>query len=371
MKRILVILLFPLCFFIGSAWSETVLCIGDSITDGLEASESYPERLSKKFGAFVTVVNEGVPGIRTAPAVEVAARDLRTWKPDVSLILLGSNDVNVDESLGDAAINVIRIAQRSQSVGAAPIVGTIPPMTGSKSSLDGSVQRLNSLLRSRASRSNIEVVDVYSLLSADRDALMLADGLHPNDAGLEVIAAAFLEKTATRSAGRSMPVWNPSIHAFVYAQNEPWSWSDQFGVVRELPSEGWFFSSHFGNLFPVVENPWIYTERTGWTFFSEPTAGGYFWSVKFGIWLFRTENGSLFSNEWGDLYPMNQEVYLSPQLGFLFAGDNGWLHSDKFGWLYAVPDGDGTFFYSSRYGWIGRNSTQSGEFWSFEMESWI
>jgi acyl-CoA thioesterase-1 len=88
---------FLLSFFLmNSVWSQTIVFIGDSLTEGygLDPEEAYPaqlEALYKAQGKSVKVINGGVSGSTTASATQRVKWYLRT-KPDVIVLALGAND---------------------------------------------------------------------------------------------------------------------------------------------------------------------------------------------------------------------------------------------------------------------------------------
>jgi hypothetical protein len=64
---------------------------------------------------------------------------------------------------------------------------------------------------------------------------------------------------------------------------------------------------------------------------------------------------------------------VSSKLGGLTIGDfGGWVHSDRFGWIWAVRDGEGagTWFWSEgRREWLG--VTPDGGIWSTAEERFL
>jgi len=367
---LLVVLLFPV--LLATVRAESIIAFGDSITDGLDVEESYPSRLAKMFAFRVSVQNEGIPGFQTGQGVGRIGRVVRAFQPDTVLILLGSNDVVVDLPMDQAASNVINIARQTWSLGATPIVGTVPPITGARAPRDRLVRELNSRLVARANGLGIPVADVYSALEPDLDLLMEADGLHPNDAGLAVIASVFMGKLGLLPSGRSYPVFDPRLGATLYEQTTGWFWGDQFGVVYDLADSGWLHSSYFEHMFPAGDGGWVWTTRTGWTVFTEPTDGGAFWSSRLNAWTWQFPSGVIYTREWGDLYPIDEQRYLSPSMGRVYLGEGGgWLYSDKFGWIFASLEAPGKRYFSTTFGWLARSDQNPRAFWSYNLGEWI
>lgn len=88
--------LFISFFLMSAAWSQTIVFIGDSLTEGygLDTEEAYPaqlEALYKAQGKTVKVINGGVSGSTTASATQRVKWYLRT-RPDIIVLALGAND---------------------------------------------------------------------------------------------------------------------------------------------------------------------------------------------------------------------------------------------------------------------------------------
>jgi len=71
-----------------------------------------------------------------------------------------------------------------------PLLATLTPMIGEHAIWNGEVNKLNDDIRSLASSLDVTLVDLNAEFG-DPAALLLDDGLHPNDQGNQVIALAF------------------------------------------------------------------------------------------------------------------------------------------------------------------------------------
>ena len=71
---------------------ESISCFGDTLTEGVGASagEDYPSVLSRQLGS--PVINAGVRGDTTAPALERLADEVLNKNPRLVILLLGGND---------------------------------------------------------------------------------------------------------------------------------------------------------------------------------------------------------------------------------------------------------------------------------------
>lgn len=201
---------------IGSRWVDTskaatpykVMVMGDSIVDGLGYAGAFRvslwERLVTQEGFFFDFVgslsngpaslgdkhHEGHSGWRI--------RDLRsqvdTWmnnsKPDIVLLLIGSNDAEQNDDMANAPARLQDLIQRMCTVkpGIQVVVSTATPENGEpvdipvfNSKIPAVVSALN------ANGCKTTMVDAFSLMSLSD----LADGVHPNWTGHTKIANAF------------------------------------------------------------------------------------------------------------------------------------------------------------------------------------
>jgi lysophospholipase L1-like esterase len=85
---------------------ETILCIGDSITIGSRSYLGYPEYcgnfLAKETQKNWNVINHAVSGYTTidiARSIDKNFEALKTAKPDIATIMIGTNDLKLNLSL--------------------------------------------------------------------------------------------------------------------------------------------------------------------------------------------------------------------------------------------------------------------------------
>lgn len=197
-----------------------VACVGDSITYGHGASDraktSYPAQLQALLGEGWTVLNfghnartarddgkefngQGGLGYRSSPEFAKA----KASRPDVVLFMLGTNDskpVNWDEDDGAAArrgYEALVADFQDLDLEPAPIVviGLSPFVKKDSFTIRESVVggKLVPWQRELALGAPLPYVDVYAETKAAAETSYTGDGVHPNDAGYGVIAAAFAE----------------------------------------------------------------------------------------------------------------------------------------------------------------------------------
>ena len=179
---------------------NVVVAFGDSLTQGnLCDCPPYPSRLAGLIGK--SVVNTGVAGTMAVENVERTQAAIDRFHPAFMLILYGVNDVihgDATEGIAAALAQMVFICKQNNVV---PVLMTYPrPILGHNLFAGGTIS-LNRSIRALASSEGIKCVDLEREFSAGPDpiypewpmtdaTLMGPDGLHPNDAGTQVIALA-------------------------------------------------------------------------------------------------------------------------------------------------------------------------------------
>ena len=207
-----------------------VACIGNSITDGhgidMASRFGYPALLQQKLGDGYWVKNFGVSA-RTLlnkgdfPYMdEMAWRDALAFRPDIVVIKLGTNDskpqnwqygaefkhdlmqmlTSLCPDLGKTAKRKGRKAKAATGP-AHPRILLCTPLPAFKQSWDISDEVIRSAIipveQEVAREQGLQLIDLHTLL-ADGEALLQADGIHPNEKGVarmaEIIAEAIKNK---------------------------------------------------------------------------------------------------------------------------------------------------------------------------------
>jgi lysophospholipase L1-like esterase len=160
----------------------TIVCFGDSLTEGVgaEAGESYPDQLERRIGR--PVVNAGVSGDTTGSALARLDSDVLARDPRIVLITLGGNDLMQGVPPEEALANLERIVESIHGRGALVVVGGV-----SLSLVDRGYGGVYEELRERTGCLVIGNVldDIIG-----RPALM-SDRIHPNGKGYAVMAERF------------------------------------------------------------------------------------------------------------------------------------------------------------------------------------
>lgn len=173
----------------GDNDSNVYVAFGDSITQGYGASTAWPGLLQAKLGK--TVVNQGIGGSRASEGAARVNGVLRRYKPGYLLILYGANDIIHGASTASIVANLRSIVQAAKNNKTVPVIATVLPMTRGHAAYDGGVDAVNPEIRKMANEEGATIVDLHSAFSGKEDTYLTADGLHPNNAGQQLIADSF------------------------------------------------------------------------------------------------------------------------------------------------------------------------------------
>ena len=171
---------------------KRVVFMGDSITDGWA-------RKPEKFFPAKPYIGRGIGG-QTTPQMLIRFRpDVIALKPKVVVILAGTNDIagntgpmSLEEIQGNlqsmaelAKVNGIRVVLSSVM----PVCDYIRPQTEGRP--PEKIIALNAWIKAFAEKNNLIYLDYYSAMLDDQKMLrkeITRDGLHPNDAGYDLMA---------------------------------------------------------------------------------------------------------------------------------------------------------------------------------------
>jgi lysophospholipase L1-like esterase len=186
------------------------LAFGDSLTEGKlsltlsllvdSPSHSYPAKLTQLLVERYTsqqpvVINEGFGGELASSSPARLTDALDDHEPEVVLLMHGVNDLNspltgIVQSTVDA---IEELAKRALQSGATTFVATLPPLgPDGKAGCPECVEPLNERIRAMVAAKGAVLVDVHAAWG-NRTGLMGADGIHPTEAGYQVIAETFFD----------------------------------------------------------------------------------------------------------------------------------------------------------------------------------
>ncbi|MBV9766910.1 MAG: SGNH/GDSL hydrolase family protein [Acidobacteriaceae bacterium] len=189
-----------------AAGEERVVFMGDSITDAWGRSLG-------KFFPGKPYVNRGISG-QTTPQMLIRFRpDVIDLKPKVVVILAGTNDIAGNtgpETLEEIEGNLASMAQLAQANGIRVVLASVMPVCDyirpqTEHRPPEKIVALNNWIRDYCSRNGLTYLDYYSAMIDDRKMLkreLTYDGLHPNNAGYEVMAP-LASQAITAALGRS------------------------------------------------------------------------------------------------------------------------------------------------------------------------
>lgn len=167
-----------------------VVFLGDSLTAGLGLGESqaFPARVAARLreaGHALRVVNAGVSGDTTAGGLERLDWLLRQ-EPDVLVVALGANDGLRGLPLEMSEANLRQIIERARAAGARVLLAgmLIPPNYG-----PDYAESFAALFPRLAAELDVPLIPFLLADVAAVPELNLADGIHPNAAGQEKVAA--------------------------------------------------------------------------------------------------------------------------------------------------------------------------------------
>jgi lysophospholipase L1-like esterase len=189
---------------------KTIVCHGDSLTEGadLEKSYTWPQLVENKIK--VTVINRGIGGDTSGGLLARFQQDVVLYQPDMVVILCGTNDLWWDLDINLILANVFAMACQAQHRDIVPIVGLPLPlfmksirnqdMMAPIAGWDRCINKLSELvnaLAAAARESEIACLDFYHpFLDTNqhvRGDYFLEDGLHPNKQGHRLMAEKMAE----------------------------------------------------------------------------------------------------------------------------------------------------------------------------------
>lgn len=180
------------------AASRRMLFVGDSIMQGMTTEalcRSYFDQVAR--GLSCDYLNLSVGGATAAPELAECLSDYSDW--DVALVSFGTNDYTQNRPLADytAALSAILGALQRHGRGTLCLLTTVPrPAQEGKpnaigKTLDDYRQAARGLQRQFP---ELLILDGPAILPAEER--LLADGIHPNDAGSAVMARNILAALA-------------------------------------------------------------------------------------------------------------------------------------------------------------------------------
>lgn len=175
---------------VGDNDINTILCIGDSITDGecVPAGDPYPARLAAR--TKKKVVNAGACGEKSGGGASRLGGLLGRHKPGYVCILYGANDAIFGRSVESFIGNIQSMVDQCRANKSIPIIATLTPVYDGHRFAAGEVTAYSEAIRALAKDQKIRMADLLKEFGTNRDFIQ-PDGLHPSDSGTQLIALAF------------------------------------------------------------------------------------------------------------------------------------------------------------------------------------
>jgi len=173
-------------------YAHRIVCVGDSITEGLADPNNWRYHLKERLDADWEVVDQGVGGVKTA---DMLARmdEALDLNPHYVIITGGTNDLaNGEVPLATIEANIRAMCTRVESHGAVPVLCTVIPDSSHLAQRDN----LNAWIAEYATVKGYPLIDFYSVIDNplnhghSNPALVMSDGIHPNAAGASAMGNA-------------------------------------------------------------------------------------------------------------------------------------------------------------------------------------
>ncbi|WP_321474695.1 SGNH/GDSL hydrolase family protein [uncultured Paludibaculum sp.] len=174
-----------------AAGEERVVFMGDSITDGW----------GRRYGKFFTgkpYINRGISG-QTTPQMLLRFRaDVIDLHPKVVVILAGTNDISGNTgpmTLEETEANLMSMAELARANGIRVVLSALLPTCDyirpqTERRPNEKIRELNTWMRGYAAGTGAVYLDYFTPSLDDQQVLkkeLTYDGLHPNEAGYEVM----------------------------------------------------------------------------------------------------------------------------------------------------------------------------------------
>ena len=178
-----------LLVFANAHAEKKLVIVGDSLTEGLGVAQSaaFPALLEKKIraaGGRWSVVNAGVSGSTSASAPSRMKWLLKN-KPDLFLLFLGANDGLRGLKTEDTEKNLAAAIEAAQKEKVKVVLGGLymPPNYGKEYT-----EKFKAMYQRLAKKYKTPFIPFVLEDVAGNPKYNQADGIHPNEAGHEIIA---------------------------------------------------------------------------------------------------------------------------------------------------------------------------------------
>jgi len=169
-----------------------VVAFGDSIVEGFQQPEGWPEMLGRDLAgkySGVRVLNAGVSGNTAGDGLRRLQPDVLAHQPDLVLIAFGLNDMKNGVPLSRFEEDLSNIVGQVSGSAAQPVLLTTTRLQRGASMLARvNPAPFNDSIRTLAEERSIPLVDVNDQFKGLNTSEYLIDAAHPNREGYRAIA---------------------------------------------------------------------------------------------------------------------------------------------------------------------------------------
>lgn len=173
----------------------TAVAIGDSITYGYPYRPEYSWTALAARELGITILNKGVCGETTGDMRARFAQDVLPHRPQLVIIMGGTNDAFLHIRPQEVADNLAGMVQAAREAGIVPVLGM--PIPSNYPEDEVMLDQYRQWLREYAAREKVALIDFYSPMLAPGGAALReglhVDGVHPSEAGYQVMARAAVD----------------------------------------------------------------------------------------------------------------------------------------------------------------------------------
>ena len=178
---------FVLALFGTAAQAERIVVLGDSLSDAynMPREAGWVHRLDERLGDQHEVIDGSISGDTSAGAVARIDGLLKTYQPQVLIVILGGNDGL--RGLPPSALerNLATLIERGRDAGAkiALMQIRLPPNLGPVY-----IERFEGVYPALAERYGVELIPFFLDDLFDKPGMLLDDGIHPTQAAQPKLA---------------------------------------------------------------------------------------------------------------------------------------------------------------------------------------